>query len=162
MQRGSGLRSALAAAAAAIFSLAARPALGQTCSASATGIAFGIYQPLAASPVTSTATVTITCSSPLSLLVSYSIQLGPGGGGSYAARSMGGSGGRLAYQLYTGALYNQVWGAGTAGTTAVANGYLLGVVLPTVSEYTVYGRIAAGNNVGVGTYGDTITVVVIY
>ncbi len=136
----------------------------QSCAASANAAAFGAYQPLAGATNTSTATVTVTCNpGVVSLLMSYSIQLGTGGSGSFASRTLSNGAAGLAYQLYRDALYSQVWGDGVTGNTySVSDGYTLGVVLPVTHTYTAYGRIRANQNVPVGAYSDTVTVFVSY
>lgn len=140
-----------------------RPASAQSCTTSATGFVFGVYQPLTGAPNLSTGTVTVNCNPGLlSILVSYTISLGPGSGGSFASRSMSGPGGLLGYQLYRDALRTQVWGDGTAGTTTVTDGYLLGLILPVIRNYTVYGRIPGGLQAGIGAYADTVLVVLTY
>jgi spore coat protein U-like protein len=140
-----------------------RPACAQSCTTSSTGFVFGAYQPLTGSPSLSTGTVTVNCNPALiSILVSYTISLGPGSGGSFASRSMSGAGGVLGYQLYRDALRTQIWGDGTAGTTTVTDGYLLGLILPVLRNYTVYGRIPGGLPVGIGAYSDTVLIVVSY
>ena len=142
---------------------AGREAVAQTCTGSANGLAFGTYQPLTGSPSASTSTVTVTCNpGVVSLLVSYSIQIGTGTGGSFAGRSMHNGGANLGYQIYTNALYNQVWGDGTGGTSQESDGYLLGVVLPVIRNYTAYGVIPGGRNVAIGVYGDTVAVLITY
>jgi spore coat protein U-like protein len=135
----------------------------QSCSISATGVAFGPYQPLSGLPSNSTGTITVTCNPGLvSLLVSYTIQIGTGTGGSFAGRSMSAGTNRLAYQLYRDALETQIWGDGTSGTFTVTDGYVLGVVLPVTRGYSCYGLIRASQHVNVGVYGDVISVLVTY
>lgn len=141
----------------------AKEALAQSCTGAANGLAFGTYQPLTGSPSTSTSTVTVTCNpGVVSLLVSYSIQIGTGTGGSFAARSMSNGGANLGYQIYTSTLYNQVWGDGTGGTSQKSDGYTLGVVLPVIRNYTAYGVIPGGRNVATGIYGDIVAVLITY
>jgi spore coat protein U-like protein len=135
----------------------------QSCTVAATGVAFGSYQPLSGLPNNSTGTITVTCNPGLiSLLVSYTIQLGTGTGGSFATRSMSTTGSRMIYQLYRDALETQVWGDGTSGTFTVMDGYLLGVILPVVRSYSCYGNIPASQRVNVGVYGDTLSVLLTY
>ena len=140
-----------------------RPAFAQTCSVSGTGVAFGTYVPSSGLGVTTTGTITVTCNpGVISLLVSYTIALSIGGGSSYALRSMGGTPVRLSYQLYRDLGYSQVWGDGSAGTYTVTDGYLLGVILPIVRTYTVYGAIPANAPYSVGSYTDPIVVTITY
>jgi spore coat protein U-like protein len=142
--------------------LTATSAWGQTCTVSATGVAFGIYNPLATAPTDSTASITVSCQAAISVLVSYTIQLGAGGSGIFSQRSMGGLSMRLGYQLYRDLLRTQVWGNGTSGTFTVADGYLLSVLVPVVRTYTAYGRIPTNEQVLPGSYSDTVTVLLTY
>ena len=137
-------------------------AWGQSCSASATGVAFGTYQPLTGPALNTTGTVTITCEAVVSILVSYTIELSIGGGSSFAARSMSGPSPRLHYQLYRDSADTQIWGDGTAGTYTVIDGYLLSVLVPVTKNYTVYGVVPAGESASVGSYTDTVIVTLAY
>jgi spore coat protein U-like protein len=138
-------------------------AVAQSCTTAATGLAFSNYQPLSGLPVTTTAQVTVTCSATIAIGVSYSLQISAGTGGTYANRSMAGTpSGRLPYQIYSDALYSQIWGDGTGGSSAVNDGYLLGILFPVVKTYFAYGRILANTNAPVGTYADTISILVVY
>jgi len=133
------------------------------CSVSAGGVAFGIYDPSAFSPLDRTGNVRVSCSllGLAGLLVSYDILLSTGDSGSYAQRRMPGEGYALDYNLYTDNLRTKVWGDGSGSTSVVSDGYLL-ELLPQARDYPVYGRIPAGQNLPAGSYGDTITVTVNY
>lgn len=133
-----------------------------TCSLSAVGTSFGTYNPFSATPLDSAGSVTVTCENLVSLLVSYSVQLSPGSSGGYAPRRLNGTGYQLDYNLYTDATRASVWGDGSGGTSTVNDGYLLGALFPVVRNYTVYGRMPAGQNVAPGSYTDTITVTINY
>lgn len=142
---------------------ATHPAWAVTCTASATAMAFGTYQPLSGSALSTTATITVTCNpGVVSLLESYTIQIGAGSGASVTSRSMGGPGFRLAYQVYTDLLHTAIWGDGSAGTSVVSDSYLIGLVLPVTRVYTAYGLIAASLRVGIGAYTDSLIITVIY
>jgi spore coat protein U-like protein len=148
---------------AGLLGLPASKAWSQTCGVAATNLAFGSYQPLSGLPSTSTATITVTCNPGLiALLVSYTIQIGAGTGGSFAARSMGGTSTRLGYQLYRDALDTQIWGDGTAGTFSVTDGYLLGVLLPITRTYPGYGNIPGSQRVNIGVYTDILPILLSY
>lgn len=127
------------------------------CTVSASGVAFGSYNPN--SPVSTEATMNIEVSCTLmpNMMVSSNILLSTGGGNSFIMRSMGSGANRLAYNLYTSAAHSAVWGDGTGGTATVSDAFLAGVV-STVRNYSVYGRIPGGQSVAAGMYSDTITV----
>jgi spore coat protein U-like protein len=57
----------------------------------------------------------------------------------------------LFYNLFTDPSHLSIWGDGSPGTSLVS-------FSGTSGSRTIYGRIPAGQNVSVGTYGDTITV----
>lgn len=54
-----------------------------------------------------------------------------------------------------------VWGDGS-GTTTLVNDQRTLIVGSNISNYTVYGRITAGQDMAAGTYTDTIVVTVNY
>lgn len=151
-----GLRMMLAtlAVAAPASSLAAAD-----CAVTASSFSFGNYNPLDALPRDSTSTINVQCSliGLLSLTVTYELSLSTGSSASYGLRTLVGPGDPLGYQLYADAARLLIWGDGTAGTVTITDGYLLG--LGTVSRnYPVYGRLPAGQQVGAGTFTDSITV----
>ena len=133
------------------------------CAVTASGVAFGNYTFTNPTPTDAAGNVQVSCSllGLLSLLVSYDILLSPGGSGSYASRKMTSGANELQYNLYTTAGHSTVWGNGTAGTSIVSDGYLLGL-LTVVRNYPVYGRLPATQNTLQGIYTDTITVTVNY
>lgn len=133
------------------------------CSVSATGVAFGNYSFTNPTATDATGNVQVSCSlgGLISLLVSYDILLSTGGSASYAPRKMTSGTNELQYNLYTNAGRSIVWGNGTSDTSIVSDGYLLGLGT-TVRNYSVYGRLPAGQNTPAGAYTDTITVTVNY
>jgi spore coat protein U-like protein len=136
-----------------------------TCTVTATGPAFGIYNPLGGSPllangqVTATCTLTGTTATTASLVSSYSI----GSGTSYTARSMVSGTDRLNYNLYYDAAFSQIRGNGTGGSQTGGATFNLTRTNPTQSVTSViYGRIPAGQDVAPGSYLDTIVITVTY
>jgi spore coat protein U-like protein len=123
-----------------------------SCNVSAADLAFGTYDPLAASPTDGTSTVTVQCT----LLAPFNIGLnaGVGAGATVATRIMTSGGNTLAYSLYQDAARTTVWGNTPATDTVSGTG--TGVAVP----FTVYGRIPNGQNAAPGSYADTITVTV--
>ncbi|MFD2263932.1 spore coat U domain-containing protein [Lacibacterium aquatile] len=154
----------IAAALAALLSLqpAAANALA-ACTASATGVSFGSYDPLSPTPRISTGSVTVSCDLLLgiSLLVAYSISLSQGNGTFSTRQLSAGPGKTMNYNLFTSGTYGSVWGNGSGGSVMVYDGYLLGLAMATTS-YPIYGRIPALQNVPAGNYTDTILVTVTY
>lgn len=141
--------------------LVAQAPVHAACSTSATNVAFGTYVPTSGSPKDSTGTVTVSCTTLIGLLISYTIKLNAGDSGSFAQRYMILGANHLNYNLYTDLLHTQIWGDGSGGTFTVTDGYLLNIGT-TSRNYTVYGRIPASQNVAAGSYSDLITVTVTY
>ncbi|HXG27581.1 MAG TPA: spore coat U domain-containing protein [Nevskiales bacterium] len=139
----------MAAAATTTTTFQVTATVTSACSVSATNLSFGAYDPTSAIPKDATSTINVTCT----LLAPYAVRLSGGGSGDTAARVMdGGTSTDLGYQLYSDALRTTVWGnTGTDDVAGVGGGL---VAVP----HTVYGRIAAGQDVEPGSYVDTVTV----
>jgi hypothetical protein len=126
----------------------------KACVVSATPLAFGTYDPTASSPDDATSTLSVLCT----VGTSYTVGLtqGTASGATVTTRKMSNGANLLNYALYqeTGRTTN--WG-NTPSTDTVAATAPVGA-----TTLTVYGRIAAGQNVPIGSYSDTITVNVVY
>lgn len=155
MPRADLRRLALAAAAGAA-ALAAAPAHA-ACTATTVGVNFGNYNPQAPGPDDSTGSVSVRCFFFDSAV--DSIALSTGGSGTFLPRRMNGGAFTLDYNLYTTAARNVVWGNGSGGTQTVTPAGTF--AFPFINyTATVYGRIPGLQNVGAGTYADTIVVTV--
>lgn len=153
----------LVAAGVALLPLAAGAAV--TCSVSATGPAFGVYNPLSATPTYANSTVQVTCTllsggaTTVNLVSSYST----GSSGSFALRTMLSGANTLGYNLFYDAAYTQIRGNGTGGSQTGGATLNLSPGTPTQSASgTIYGRIPAGQDVAAGSYADTIVVTITY
>lgn len=131
-----------------------------TCTVSATGVNFGVYNPLSGTPDDATGTVTMTCNLLVGLFNSWTVALSTGNG-SYSPRRLKNGANSLNYNLYTSAAHSSVWGDGSGSTTLVSDQALL-VIGANINTYTVYGRIPAGQDAAAGSYTDTIVVTVNY
>lgn len=136
----------------------ARATITGTCTAGATGVSFGTYSLLSATPLDSTGTVTVDCSGASSITGnnSVTVSLSAGQSGTYTARSLGAG---FSYNLYQDAAYSEIWGDGTGTSTqytgSITNGH------PSFKA-TMYGQIPALQNPSPGSFTDTITVTVNY
>lgn len=107
-----------------------------------------------------TASVSVDCSDDGNPTVvtsaDYSITMSAGMGGSYAPRSMPGTGNALDYNIYLDPSHTDVWGDGSGATQVLE---VTGHPFPSEQVYTVYGKVP-GLQAGVhpGTYMDTISV----
>lgn len=136
-----------------------------SCTVSASGPNFGIYNPLSAQPTLANGQVTATCTlvsggtQSVTLTSSYSI----GSGSSYAARTLRSGTNILNYNLYYDAAFTQIRGNGTGGSQQGGATLTVSRGTPSVSTTSIiYGRIPAGQDVAPGLYNDTIVVTITY
>lgn len=137
-------------------------ALGLNCSVTATGVAFGNYNPTNSSPNNATGNVRVFCTVlVISILSTTNISLNTGGSGSFASRKMSSGANQLNYNLYKEVGHTTVWGDGTGGTGIWTDSLLI-AILGTTVNHTIYGSVPASQYVAAGSYVDTITVTVEY
>lgn len=119
-----------------------------SCSVTASNIDFGDYDVFALSTPDAEGVVNVSCD------VSYTVKLNAGQNsvGAFWPRKMRLSGGwpTIDYNLYRDAARQEVWGDGT-GSTFIQAGFA-------TAQFTVFGRLPAGQNVRVGLYVDTVIV----
>ncbi|MBE1529902.1 spore coat protein U-like protein [Sphingopyxis sp. OAS728] len=131
-----------------------------SCTVSATGVAFGSYNTLAASPNDAAGSVRVVCTLLLDLAGSFTVDLSPGASNNYAGRTLRNGTNSLVYNLYTNAARTQIWGNGTGSSLRVTQSFA-GLLLVD-RTIPVYGRIPARQNARAGAYSDTIIVTVTY
>jgi spore coat protein U-like protein len=158
--RSARLRLAGACAGALLTALAAPAAraLVTSCSVSAGGVAFGVYNPLTVTPLDSTAVILVSCNVSQGRN-SVTIALTPGASGTFGARKLVSGASFLRYNLYLDAAYTQIWGDGTGGS--VTDTVRVTRRRPN-TQATVYAQIPALQDVAPGSYADSITVTVNY
>jgi spore coat protein U-like protein len=82
--------------------------------------------------------------------------------GSFSNRQLRSGASLLRYNLYSDSARTQVWGDGSDGSTTVSDSLPL-TTSSAIRSYTIYGRIPNGQQMAeVGSYFDTITVIVTY
>jgi spore coat protein U-like protein len=142
-----------------------RAATTVNCTASAGGIAFGIYNPLSAVANASTGTLQVTCnrSGNGSTKITLNITLSAGLSGSYATRKMFSGVNTLNYNIFWSTAYNQIIGDGSGGSVAGSVGpFRVDTDGSDGVTETFYGLIPASQDVSPGSYSDVITVTVTY
>jgi spore coat protein U-like protein len=123
------------------------------CSVSAGTLAFGNYDPTAGSPVDATASVGVTCTQG----TVASVGLDTGTFGSGGQRRMSDGSAFLAYDLFKDAGRTDPWGdSGGARLTLAA------APSSAARAVTVYGRVAASQDLAIGAYTDTVVVTVTF
>ena len=124
--------------------------VAKNCSITTTAVAFGAYDPVVANataPLDGTGSVVVTCTKG----AGTRIDLGLGANVSGTTRRMAGGTDFLTYQLYQNTGRTTVWGAGAAA----------GLTIPVAPSraartFTVFGRVAAGQDVAAASYNDTV------
>jgi len=155
------LVSGQANAATATANLNVTATVSATCSISTTALAFGAYDPIGANnatPLDGTGAVIVTCTNGASAAVTLGQGANAAGGSTDAVpvrRMKDAAGVFLSYALYQDVAHTTTWG-NTAGTSVAQTGS------GTASSVTVYGRIAAGQNVASGAYSDTVVATVTF
>ena len=122
----------------------------KNCSISTTAVAFGNYDPVVANATTDldgTGSVVVTCTKG----AGTRIDLGLGANASGSTRRMAGGGDFLSYELYQDSGRSTVWGSGAGAGMTIA-------VAPSraARTFTVFGRVAAGQDVSATSYADTV------
>ena len=124
-----------------------------SCTITGGNLSFGTYDTVSGAMVDSSALVTVACTTGTDTTVT----LGEGahaGGGSTAAipmrRMNDGGANFLSYSLFSDAQRTTVWG------NTVGSGLVYQAASSAPSQLTVYGRIAANQDVPAGSYTDTV------
>lgn len=130
-----------------------------TCTVSASGVAFGNYDPLDNANSDNTGSVSVTCTG--SATATYTIAASAGTG-TYLARKMVSGSQVLSYNVYIDNTRMTIWGDGSSGTSSIS-GSITATSGGATQTSTVYGRIPSGQQAAsVGSYNDILTVTVTY
>jgi len=149
----------------ALLASFAHAAIVVNCTASASGIAFGVYNPLSAVANASTGTLQVVCNGTGNgkTLVTLNVTLGTGLSGTYATRKMFSGVNALNYNIFWSTAYNQIIGDGSGGSVAGSVGPLrVDADASNVVTETFFGLIPTLQNAAPGSYSDVITVTVTY
>jgi spore coat protein U-like protein len=127
------------------------------CSISAADIAFGSYDPLATSALTSNGKVTVQCTKGAAITVGLS------GGSNLAApynqMKSPTANSFLQYQLYQDSGFAKQWSDSIPTGSGASMAITVGTLSPV--DYTIYGRIPAGQPASVAAdYADVVTATV--
>lgn len=123
----------------------------------APSLSFGTYDGLSAAPATTSGVAVVTCDQAPPPTVT--LEIGPSAvSGGFFPRRMRQDGGSdlLDYNFYADSGGASVWGDGSGGTVTRS----ARVTKNKPWAVTIYGRIPPGQDVGVGTYSDTLTVTI--
>lgn len=141
-----------ASASTALGSLSISATVVAACSVTGSPLAFGNYS---ASQVDQTTTLSVLCTSGTTYTIA--LDAGIGASATTSIRKMTGpASATLNYTLARDAGHSNNWGNATGTDTAAGTGNGLS------QSINVYGRIAAGQLSGTGSYTDTVTVTLTY
>jgi spore coat protein U-like protein len=125
-----------------------------SCTLGMASAAFGNYNPLSATPLDTSGTLSYSCNLTAPL---PTIALSTGSSLSFAARTMTSAGGGvLQYDLYLDPVHLVVWGDGADLSTS----RFVGVGL--LGSVTFYGSIPARQSVPAGSYSDTLVATIYF
>ncbi|MDP9104912.1 MAG: spore coat U domain-containing protein [Candidatus Eremiobacteraeota bacterium] len=116
-------------------------------------MAFGNYDPAAASSLTATSTIAVTCTPGTVASITMDAGQNAGSATAFSGRALKFGTTTLPYQIFKDAARTQVWGDGT-------NGGSQAVSVTGIGTLTAYAHIPAGASVPAGVYSDTINVTV--
>jgi spore coat protein U-like protein len=116
------------------------------------GLAFGTYDVFSSQDRLGAGSIEVTCDQPFAITLSAGTN-----SNDYHARRMLGPSGYLSYNLYSDTTRLAVWVDSSDPTHAVS-----GSGTGQAQSFDVYGRIPAGQNVSVGTYSDSVLVLVTF
>jgi len=150
---GSLVAMAAPAAAQTSANLSVTATVVANCTVSAGAVAFGAYDPTAAGAVDGSGAFDVTCTQG----TVATLALGAGQHASGGVRRLQSGSHFLTYELYKDAGRTEAWGA--SGGAALT---LTGAPSNAARNITVFGRIPGAQNVGVGSYSDTVVISVTF
>lgn len=129
-----------------------------SCQVTASDIAFGDYDPVAATDLTAQGQVSVRCTRGTTSTVA--LDQGLSGTGTCAApvREMAAGTERLAYGIYQDAALTTAWGCDAGNVQSVTT--TVGPSTPVL--LTTYGMVPAGQDAAMGDYQDTVQVTVTF
>jgi spore coat protein U-like protein len=134
-------------------------ALAIQCNLRVNPINFGVYEPLTPVHLDVIGQIQVRCQAQPG---TFSVSIGPGLSGDFAARSLSAGGQNLLfYNLFRDAARTQIWGDGTPPTFVVA-GSRTTTGRPSVFNYPIYGRIFANQAPDPGLYTDNLVITVLF
>ena len=148
-----------------LYALAAPAVATATCSVSAPALAFGPYDVFAGTQITSSTTISVTCTlvGSSATTVDYTVALSSGFSGTFSPRTMKSGAAALSYNLYKDSTRTTVWGDGTGITQTVIGQMKLKNSNPSQTDnITAYGSVPALQDAAVGVYSDSVTITVTY
>lgn len=143
------------------------PVRAATCTLNATNINFGSYDPTSSAAVTANGNISFRCTG-TDPGDTVTVMLSTGTSGTYTNRTLVLGTQTLNYNIYADSGYTAILGNGTGGSYYLYACYGIGSGSPcrasggypsgTTFVGAMYGQLPGGQDVGAGTYTDTLTV----
>lgn len=132
--------------------------VASTCSITAGSLAFGTYDTLGGAQVDGTATVSVACTKGATATITLGQGQNPGSGSTDAVpvRRMAAAGNFLSYSLFSDSTRLVTWG----NTALTGKVYI--AASSAVTQLTVYGRIAASQDVAAGSFTDVVVATITF
>jgi spore coat protein U domain-containing protein, fimbrial subunit CupE1/2/3/6 len=124
------------------------------CSVASASLSFGSVSPSAGTAIPATTSINVTCTLGTPFTVGLSTGQNASGGN---RRMLGASNVYLGYRLYQDLLLTTPFG--DTGSSDRASGLGLGI---TATPIAVFGAVTSGQNVGSGSYSDSVQITVYY
>jgi spore coat protein U-like protein len=134
------------------------------CAVTASGVAFGTYDPSLGTADDSTGSIVVSCTYTGpggSDTANYTVTLSTGTSGSFAPRKLAAGASQLNYNLFRDAARTQVWGNASSGTTIITGSLRVGPGAGNrtrTATHVIYGRIPQLQDADTGDYSDLIQV----
>ena len=130
------------------------------CQIAATSINFGKYDVFDITAVNGMGSITVSCDEAPTADVAISISESLYSGDFYNRQMKNmGDGNLLNYNVYTDIAQTKIWGNGTGSSSTQL---IKNVTKNKAKMVTVYGSIPARQNISAGTYGDNLTVTILW
>jgi spore coat protein U-like protein len=134
------------------------------CTVTASGVAFGTYDPSLGTADDSTGSIVVTCTYTGpggDNTANYTVTLSTGTSGSFVPRKLAAGTSQLSYNLFRDAARTQVWGNASSGTTIITGSLKVGPGAGNrtrTATHVIYGRIPQQQDADTGDYSDLIQV----
>ncbi len=135
-----------------------------TCTLTATNVTFTAYNPYDATIEKANGTVKVVCKNTTDQKsLSYVVTLSPGSSGNQSSRLAKNGTNSVMYNLFKNSTFTQILGDGNSSTFTLSKAATLAASGTTTDNYTVYGRVPAGQPLSKPmTYTDALTVTLTY
>lgn len=124
-----------------------------------TPVTFASYSPVSLVDDDTSGVVNFSCLAvSVNTSITIDVKISQGSAASYTPRKMTKGANAISYNLFTDSGRTTIWGDGTGGSGYLSDSGTVVVIVGFSKNYTIYGRIPAGQNISAGIYNDSVTV----